>query len=81
MINITSVSMIHLNWIKKKKRGTPFQQWLDPARHTLTVAVKEGENVSCSVGGTNEPGPYQTFSFFGANETNALQVTDILSQL
>lgn len=64
-----------------RNKITPFQQWLDPAGHTLTMTVKEGEHVSCGVGGANESRSYQTFSLLGADETNTVQVTDILSEL
>lgn len=60
---------------------TPLQKWLNPAGHTLTMTVKEREHVSCGIGGANESRSYQSFSLLGADETNSVQITDILSEL
>lgn len=56
----------------------PFEQRLNPARHTLTVAIKKCQDVSCGIGGTNKTSPNQPFSFVGADEPHALEITDVI---
>ena len=56
----------------------PLQQRLNPARDALTVAIKKSQYVTYSIGGTNETSSDQTLPFVGADETHALEITDVL---
>lgn len=57
----------------------PFQQRLNPSRYALTVAIKECQYVTRSIGGTNESCPDQTLPFVGADEPHTFQITDVVS--
>lgn len=57
----------------------PLQQRLNPARDALTVAIKECQYVTRSVGGPDETCPDQTFPFVGADEPHTFQITDVIS--
>lgn len=61
--------------------SAPFQKRLYPSGHALTVAVEEGQHLAGSIGGTDQTCPDQTFSFLGADETHAFQITDVVSKL
>lgn len=45
------------------------------------MAVKEGQHLTGSIGGTDQACPDQTLSLFGADETYTVQITDVASQL
>lgn len=68
--------------LKQRSRSSaPFQKRLYPSGHALAVAVEEGQHLAGSIGGTDQTSPDQTFSFFGADETHAFQITDVVSKL
>lgn len=45
------------------------------------MAVEEGQHLTRSIGGADQTGPDQTFSLFGADETHAFQIADVVSEL
>lgn len=61
--------------------NAPFQQRLNPAGDALAVAIQECQHVSRCICGPNETCPHQTLSFVGADESHALQITDVVSKL
>lgn len=45
------------------------------------MAVKEGQHLTGSIGGTDQACPDQTLSLYGADETHTVQITDVVSEL
>lgn len=45
------------------------------------MAVEEGQHLTGSKGGADQARPDQAFSLFGADESHALQITDVVSEL
>lgn len=45
------------------------------------MAVQEGQHLPGSIGGADQTCPDQTLSLFGADETHAVQIADVASQL